>query len=158
MKQIIPLLFIFFFLIATPYLARANDTTVLVVEVAEIIDQATVELITEAINEAERINAEALVILLDTPGGGADQTFEIGDLIIDSTTPIIGYVYPKGATAWSAGTFILMSSHFAAMAPNTIIGSAQPIEISVEGTRLINDSKRINALVEWITSIRRTHR
>ena len=123
----------------------------MVVEVAEVIDQATVELISGSLDQANKIHAEALILLLDTPGGGADQTFEIGDLILESQIPVVGYVYPKGATAWSAGTFILMTTHYAAMAPNTIIGSAQPIEIGVEGTRLVNDSKRINALVEWIT-------
>ncbi|MBU0497005.1 MAG: nodulation protein NfeD [Candidatus Thermoplasmatota archaeon] len=129
----------------------AQNISVLVVEVDEIIDDATIELISEAIDEARVTNAQAIILLLDTPGGGADQTFEIADKILASEIPIIGYVYPRGATAWSAGTFILMSCHIAAMAPNTIIGSAQPIEVGVEGTRLINDSKRINALVEWIT-------
>ena len=143
-------LFLFFLLILESVVS-AQEFHVLVVEVDEVIDQATVELVTEAIDKAEIIDAQAIVLLLDTPGGGADQTFEIADIILDSRIPVIGFVYPKGATAWSAGTFILMSTHYAAMAPNTIIGSAQPIEISVEGTRLINDSKHINALVEWIT-------
>ncbi len=151
MNKIIPFLLIFLFFAQLTQLVHATDATVLVVEVAEVIDQATVELISAALNEAERIQAEALILLLDTPGGGADQTFEIGDLILESQIPVVGYVYPKGATAWSAGTFILMTTHYAAMAPNTIIGSAQPIEIGVDGTRLVNDSKRINALVEWIT-------
>jgi membrane-bound serine protease (ClpP class) len=151
MKKKITLLFIIFFLSTTIFIARAENTSVIVVEVAEVIDQATVELIIGAVDEADRIQAEAIILLIDTPGGGADQTFEIGDIILDSPIPVVGFVYPKGATAWSAGTFILMSTHYAAMAPNTIIGSAQPIEIGVEGTRLINDSKRINALVEWIT-------
>lgn len=151
MNKIIPLFFIFIFTFSSTLIVHAEDNTILVVEVAEVIDQATVELISGALDQANTIQAEALILLLDTPGGGADQTFQIGDLILESQIPVVGYVYPKGATAWSAGTFILMTTHYAAMAPNTIIGSAQPIEIGVEGTRLVNDSKRINALVEWIT-------
>ena len=151
MNKIIPLFFIFIFTFSATLIVHAEDNTILVVDVAEVIDQATVELISGALDQATTIQAEALILLLDTPGGGADQTFEIGDLILESQIPVVGYVYPKGATAWSAGTFILMTTHYAAMAPNTIIGSAQPIEIGVEGTRLVNDSKRINALVEWIT-------
>lgn len=147
--KILSLFFIFLIIFCT--VASAQEPTVLVVEVDEVIDQSTVELISEALEQAQTTNVHAILLLLNTPGGGADQTFEIADIILDSTIPIISFVYPKGATAWSAGTFILMSSPVAAMAPNTIIGSAQPIEISVEGTRLINDSKRINALVEWIT-------
>ena len=151
MNKIISYLLIFLFFTSLTQIVHAEDTTILVVEVAEVIDQATVELISGSLDQANKIHAEALILLLDTPGGGADQTFEIGDLILESQIPVVGYVYPKGATAWSAGTFILMTTHYAAMAPNTIIGSAQPIEIGVEGTRLVNDSKRINALVEWIT-------
>jgi membrane-bound serine protease (ClpP class) len=151
MKKIITFLFFILVLSNCIIIASAQNNSVLLVEVAEVIDQATVELISDAIDEAQVTNAKAIILLLDTPGGGADQTFQIADLILESTIPIVGYVFPKGATAWSAGTFILISTHVAAMAPNTIIGSAQPIEISVEGSRLINDSKRINALVEWIT-------
>jgi len=72
-------------------------------------------------------------------------------MIYDSKIPIIGYVYPKGSPAWSAGTFILISTHSAAMADHTIIGSCQPVQVGIDGTSLINDSKTINALVEWIT-------
>ena len=151
MNKKIPILLFFLFFTSSTLVVHAEETTILVVEVAEVIDQATVELIVAALEEADSIQAEAIILLLDTPGGGAEQTFEIGDLILENQIPIVGYVYPKGATAWSAGTFILMTTHYAAMAPNTIIGSAQPIEIGVEGTRLVNDSKRINALVEWIT-------
>jgi len=83
-------------------------------------------------------------------GGGLQQTFEIADIIHDSEIPVIGYVYPSGSAAWSAGTFILMSVHIAAMSNHTIIGSCQPVEVTFEGTKVINESKIINALVEWI--------
>ena len=99
-------LFLFFLLILESVVS-AQEFHVLVVEVDEVIDQATVELVTEAIDKAEIIDAQAIVLLLDTPGGGADQTFEIADIILDSRIPVIGFVYPKGATAWSAGTFII---------------------------------------------------
>ena len=87
---------------------------------------------------------------MDTPGGGLQETFDIADLMQRSTVPVVGYVYPQGSTAWSAGTFILMSTHVAAMADHTIIGSCQPVEVTFDGTRMVNDSKTINALVEWI--------
>jgi membrane-bound serine protease (ClpP class) len=63
---------------------------------------------------------------------------------------VIGFVHPKGAAAWSAGTFILLSTHLAAMTPFSIIGSCHPVQITATGTELINDSKTINALVGWI--------
>jgi membrane-bound serine protease (ClpP class) len=129
----------------------AQNTSVLLVEITDTIDQSTVETLSESIREAERRNVQAVVLLLDTPGGGLAQTFEIADMIHDSEIPIVGYVYPSGSPAWSAGTFILMSTHIAAMADHTIIGSCQPVQVGIDGTKLINDSKTINALVEWIS-------
>ena len=71
-------------------------------------------------------------------------------MINESEIPVVGYVYPTGSYAWSAGTFILMSTHIAAMSDFTIIGSAQPVEITAEGTKYITEPKIINALVSWI--------
>lgn len=122
----------------------------LLVEITGTIDQSTVEILQESIIDAKGRNAEAIILVLDTPGGSLAATFDIAEIIKDSEIPFIGYVYPQGAAAWSAGTFILISTHIAAMADNTIIGSAQPVEITIEGTRPINESKTINALVEWL--------
>jgi membrane-bound serine protease (ClpP class) len=141
---------IIFFNLFLIYNVAAQNNNVLIIEINDAINQSTVELLKEGIDEAEYQKSQAIILLLNTPGGGLQQTFEIAGIIKDSKIPIIGYVYPSGSTAWSAGTFILISSHIAAMANNTIIGSCQPVEITVEGTRTINDSKTINALVEWI--------
>jgi membrane-bound serine protease (ClpP class) len=151
MRQIFyPLIFlIFLFLFIFPS-ATAQNSNVVLVEIHDTIDQSTVEIVNESLKEAEVNNAQALILLLDTPGGGLDQTFEIADMIKNSDIPVIGYVYPSGAAAWSAGTFILMSTPLAAMADHTVIGSCQPVETSISGTQFINDSKIINALVAWI--------
>jgi membrane-bound serine protease (ClpP class) len=146
----VPLLFFFFLLLLLSAGTTAQTTDVLLVEITDTIDQSTVELLTESLKHAEAENIHAVVLLLNTPGGGLDQTFEIAARIRESTIPIIGYVSPSGAAAWSAGTFILLSTPLAAMADHTIIGSCQPLETTLEGTRFINDSKIINALVEWL--------
>jgi len=143
-------LIFFFFILLLSFSVCAQNTSVLLVEITDTIDQSTVETLSESMREAERRNVQAIILLLDTPGGGLAQTFEIADMIHDSHIPIIGYVYPSGSPAWSAGTFILMSTHLAAMADHTIIGSCQPVQVGIEGTKVINDSKTINALVEWI--------
>lgn len=143
------LIFVYFFLLSSCNF-YAQSSNVLLVEITDTIDQSTVEVMIESLKQAEENNAQAIILLLNTPGGGLDQTFEIAKIIKQSDIPIIGYVYPSGSTAWSAGTFILMSTPLAAMANHTIIGSCQPIETSLEGTRFINDSKIINALVEWL--------
>ena len=147
MKLKLSLTFLFFILIFLSTSVFAQNSNVLIVEISSTIDQSTVEIVQESIVEAENRNSEAIVLLLDTPGGGLQETIEIWELIRSSAKPFIGYVYPQGSASWSAGTFILIGTHIAAMADNTIIGSAQPVEISFEGTRIINDSKTINALV-----------
>ncbi len=132
------------------FIVDAQNSNVLVVEITDTIGQSSVEILTESMQQAKNQNSQAIILLLDTPGGGLQQTFDIADMIHSSQIPIIGYVYPSGSEAWSAGTFILISTHIAAMADYTIIGSCQPVEVGIEGTKVINDSKIINALVEWI--------
>jgi membrane-bound serine protease (ClpP class) len=149
-KTYSPLIFFFFLLLFLSSNASAQTSSVVLVEITDTIDQSTVEVMTDSLKQAEANDAQAVILLLNTPGGGLDQTFEIAEIIRQSDIPVIGYVYPSGATAWSAGTFILLSTPLAAMADHTIIGSCQPIETGLEGTRFINDSKIINALVEWL--------
>jgi membrane-bound serine protease (ClpP class) len=144
------LLFILLSFSLFSYGVLAQSSSVLTVEVTDTIDQSTVEMIKGALDYGDFINVEMIVLLLDTPGGGFQQTRDIADIIHQSDIPFVGYVYPSGATAWSAGTFILLSSHVAVMADHTVIGSCQPVIISFEGTKTVNDSKTINALVEWI--------
>ncbi len=143
--------FVFIFIFSSlSFSVYAQNSNVLLVEIKDTIDQSTVEILKESMQKAEIEGSEAIILLLDTPGGGIAETFEIADLIKSSVIPFIGYVYPKGAKAASAGTFILLSTHVAAMADNTIIGSAQPVEIGLEGRKLITDNKTINFLVAWI--------
>jgi membrane-bound serine protease (ClpP class) len=148
-KYYISILIIFILLFLT-IKVNAQNSNVLIIEIDDTINQSTVELLIEGIKEAEYLNSEIIILLLNTPGGGLKETFNIAEIIQNSKIPIIGYVYPSGSAAWSAGTFILMSAHIAAMSNNSIIGSCQPVEITMEGTKPINDSKTINALVQWI--------
>ncbi|RLF46246.1 MAG: nodulation protein NfeD [Thermoplasmata archaeon] len=134
-------------------MAQAESKAVLVAEIDGPITQATVELVEESIDYAESRGLDALIFTIDTPGGGLDETHKIVELIEQSNVPIIGYVYPTGATAWSAGTFILLSTDIAVMKNHTVIGSCQPVEMTMTGSRPINESKYINALTEWIRSI-----
>ena len=100
----------------------------LVLEISEAITPASDDVIMDAIEKAEKENFEALVISLDTPGGGLDETQVIIRTIENTSVPVIGFV-PEGGKAWSAGTLILMGTDIAAMAPFTVIGSAQPVQM-----------------------------
>ena len=143
-------LFLFLLLFLSNTFSAFEKFNVLVVEINGTINQSTVEILKEAMKQAKNEESNAIILLLNTPGGGLSETFEIAEMINASETPVVGYVYPIGSAAWSAGTFILLSTHIAAMADYCVIGSAQPVEITIEGTKLVNDSKTINALVKWI--------
>ena len=132
--------------------------TVLTVDMKGTITPASDDIVLAALERAEAVDARALMLLLDTPGGGLAETTEILRLIDESDIPVIGYVHPEGAVAWSAGTIILMGSDIAAMAPHTIIGSAQPVQFSPTGSTVpVNDSKTINAIVAMIEEKARKH-
>jgi len=136
--------FLFFLLLS---LVHAAGAQVIVVELNDAITPASDDIVSEALANAQSSDAQALIITMNTPGGGLDETKKILDHIQNSPVPVIGYVYPKGATAWSAGTIILLATDVAAMAPNTIIGSAQPVEMTGEGIKPVKEDKIINAIV-----------
>lgn len=94
-----------------------------------VIDPATADYLIKGIEAAEKTGAKAVLIKINTPGGMLKSTYRITDAITASKVPVISYVYPKGARAASAGTFILMASHVAAMAEATNIGTASPIDL-----------------------------
>ena len=132
--------------------------TVLTVDMKGTITPASDDIVLAALERAEAEDARALMLLLDTPGGGLAETTEILRLIDESDIPVIGYVHPEGAVAWSAGTIILIGSDIAAMAPHTIIGSAQPVQFSPTGSTVpVNDSKTTNAIVAMIEEKARKH-
>lgn len=124
---------------------------VMTVELSGPITSSTAEMVSEATRRAESEMISAVVLLIDTPGGLLSATMAIIDTIERSTVPFIAYVFPAGARAWSAGTFILMASHVAAMAPHTLIGSSQPVSYSPLGTsEPVTDPKTVNALTAFM--------
>jgi len=102
----------------------AQQKKVYVAEIKGMINGGTEQQFEKALNEAR--NGEALIIKLDTPGGMANSMDKIIEKIMTAKIPVIIYVAPSGAQAFSAGTYILMASDIAAMAPGTTIGASQP--------------------------------
>jgi len=82
-----------------------------------------------AIRQAGDERAQCLIVQLDTPGGLADSARSMVKSILGSRTCVVIYVAPSGARAASAGVFITLAGHVAAMAPGTTIGAAHPVEI-----------------------------
>ncbi|MEW5702521.1 MAG: nodulation protein NfeD [Candidatus Zixiibacteriota bacterium] len=82
-----------------------------------------------AVEDAEESGAEVLIVELDTPGGLMATTHDITQEILNANVPVVVYVSPSGASATSAGVFILVSGHFAVMAPGTNAGAAHPVTL-----------------------------
>jgi membrane-bound serine protease (ClpP class) len=117
---------LFFF----PYMGLAND--VYTIKIQGTINPPTASFVTESIVKAEKNGSEALLILMDTPGGLDTSMRDIIKGIMESNIPVIVYVYPSGARAASAGSVILLASHIAAMAPGTNAGAAHPVSVGQE--------------------------
>lgn len=116
-------------LIGLASLASAAGERVNVLEVRGPITPTVAGYLERGIDEAERDGAHLVVIQLDTPGGLDDSTRKIMQRIIASKVPVVVYVYPSGGRAASAGLFIAQAAHVAAMAPDTNIGSAHPVQL-----------------------------
>ncbi|MFH1862978.1 MAG: nodulation protein NfeD [bacterium] len=138
---------------ALPVNAR---TVVKTIEVDGIINPANSRYIIRAIDQAAEEKAEALIIELDTPGGLMDSMRDIVKAIMTSDVPVIVYVAPSGSRAGSAGVFITVAAHVAAMAPGTNIGAAHPVNLGMgekeDSTGVMMD-KVVNDAVAFIRSI-----
>ncbi len=104
-----------------------REVTLLTVQ--DAIGPATSDYIIKGIAHAEERGSELVVIELDTPGGLDTAMRDIIQAILGSSVPVATFVYPQGARAASAGTYILYASHIAAMAPATNTGAATPVAI-----------------------------
>jgi len=94
-----------------------------------VISPVTVRLVESAIERARADGSQALVIRLDTPGGLERSMRSIAQRILNAEVPVVVYVAPTGARAASAGVFITLAAHIAAMAPATNIGAAHPVAV-----------------------------
>jgi membrane-bound serine protease (ClpP class) len=103
------------------------------IRVAGSINPASSDFIQRAITQSAGDGAVALIVELDTPGGLVSATKDIIQAMLNASVPVIVYVSPQGAWAGSAGTFITIAGHVAAMAPGTSIGAAHPVGIGVPG-------------------------
>ncbi|MCA9753614.1 MAG: nodulation protein NfeD [Gemmatimonadetes bacterium] len=147
--------------------AADSGPRVRVVDWDDAITPVTVSFLRAALRDAEADGASALVLRLDTPGGLLDATRDLVSDMFESPIPILVWVAPSGARAASAGAFLTMAGHVAAMAPGTNIGAASPVTIGGGGTpdstmahKMFNDTaafartiaERRGRNVEWAES------
>src|SRR5438309_6130458 len=111
-------------------LAADGPAPVVVGYIKDEINPITARYVDRVVGDGEADNAAAVVFVIDTPGGLITSTYQITARFLASRVPIVTFVAPTGARAASAGTFITMAGHVAAMAPSTSIGAAHPVDSS----------------------------
>ncbi|WP_205508024.1 NfeD family protein [Longitalea arenae] len=144
------ILLYYLLLILSPWPLYAQK--VLSIKIDATINPASADFIHRAIDVAQKEQASCLLIHLNTPGGLLKSTRAIVSDILQSPVPIVVYVSPGGAHAGSAGVFITMAAHIAAMAPGTNIGAAHPVSSHGEMDTIMS-AKATNDAIAFIKSI-----
>src|SRR6059058_645834 len=116
--------------LGTTALGADGPAPVLVGHIDGEINPITERYVDRVVSDGEADNAAAVIFVIDTPGGLIDSTYQITARFLATRVPIVTFVAPAGARAASAGTFITMAGHVAAMAPSTNIGAAHPVDSS----------------------------
>ncbi|MBI2983258.1 MAG: ATP-dependent Clp protease proteolytic subunit [Chloroflexi bacterium] len=134
--------------------AQVADTErVLIGRIEGVINPVTARYVDRLIADGEQRGVRAVVFTIDTPGGTLDATTRITQRMLNAKVPVITYVSPPGARAASAGTFITLAGHVAAMAPSTNIGAAHPVASSGENIEGDLRAKAENDAVAQIRNI-----
>ncbi|MFE8070953.1 nodulation protein NfeD [Marinobacteraceae bacterium S3BR75-40.1] len=121
-------------LVAWAPAGQAGEVYVLPLQGA--VGPAMADFFVRTLEEAEDAQADLLLVTLDTPGGLDTSMRRMIQAILAARIPVAVYVYPQGARAASAGTYLLYSAHIAAMAPATNLGAATPVELGGGGSPL----------------------
>ncbi len=150
--RIICYVIILIFYLPPLFFVESAQNEVMVITVQGVINPVTSEFIEKSISKANERSVETLIIMLDTPGGLDTSMRDIIKAINSSDVPVIVYVAPSGARAASAGVFITMAAHIAAMAPGTNIGAAHPVGIGGKMDKTMIE-KATNDAVAYIRSI-----
>jgi membrane-bound serine protease (ClpP class) len=145
-------------LAAAPNVLAQNDAPkVLAVHLDNDINPVTQEYVDNSVTRAEDDGYDAVVLVLDTPGGLGSSMRGIVKRFLSATVPVVVYVAPPGSSADSAGAVITMASDLAAMAPQTNIGSSTPI--SLNGQDISKDLRRkiVNDAAAYVGELAREH-
>lgn len=121
---------------------QPGTRTALVIAIQDAIGPATADFFVRALERADKEGHALLIVELDTPGGLDAAMRDMIQAILAAKTPVVTYVWPSGARAASAGTYILYASHVAAMAPATNLGAATPVSIAPQSGEPANSDEK----------------
>jgi len=127
---------------------------VVVLDFKGVLNPPMAHYLVSGITRAESRGDDAVLILIDTPGGLDPSMREVVKTIMNSSVPVITYVYPSGSRAASAGLFVLEAGHIAAMAPGTNTGAAHPVTVGGRVGKTMEE-KMANDAVAFLLSIAR---
>ncbi len=144
-------------LFLVPSTSAGTTPRVLAIELENDINPVTEDYVVGELERAERDRYAAVVIVLDTPGGLDSSMRAIIKKELDLKVPVVVYVAPAGARAASAGAFIAMAADVAAMAPQTNIGSATPVDLSGQDIQKDLRNKIVNDAKEYIRALAEEH-
>ena len=137
--------------------AAPSQPRVLAVEFDNDVNPVTADYVIDQIERANKENYNAVVILLDTPGGLASAMKDIYEAELASKVPVIVYVSPEGARAASAGVWISQAADLLAMAPQTNIGSSTPVSVGGEDIQKDLRNKVVNDAAASLRALAREH-
>jgi len=135
-----------------PVFSDGPNKEVMVITVDGVINPVSAEFMKKSINKANDKKYEALIVELDTPGGLDASMRSIVKEMIGSEVPVIVFVSPSGSRAASAGAFITLAAHIAAMSPGTNIGAAHPVGVGGKMDKTMTE-KATNDAVAYIKSL-----
>lgn len=140
-------------IVAQTQRAAAAGAHVDVMTLADDISPSSLRFLNNAVDTAQSDGAQALIIVLDTPGGDLDSMKAMVQKELAATVPIVVYVSPQGGRAASAGLFVTLGAHIAAMAPNTRIGASSPVDINGGDIPATLNKKITNDLVAQVDDL-----
>src|SRR5262245_17242407 len=137
----------------------AQSTTIVEVDLDDIVHSISADYVREGLNHAKEAGARAVILRINTPGGLMDSMREMVEAILTSPVPVITWVGPSGARAASAGFFILLAGDVATMAPGTNTGAAHPVSITGSQIDSVLEKKIVNDAAAFIRGyvIKRGH-
>src|SRR5438477_1125715 len=130
----------------------ASPPKIVEIDLADVVHPVSAAYVKDGLKHAHDIDAHAVILRLDTPGGLVDSMRDIVEGILSSPVPVITWVGPNGARAASAGFFILLAGDIAVMAPGTNSGAAHPVTSTGQKIEDVMEKKVVSDASAYIRS------